>query len=401
MIGLLFWLCVAVILYAYIGYPVLLALVARLRPPVRYAASEPPLVTLLIAAYNEEEAIAGKLKNTLALDYPREALQVIVAADGSDDRTAEIVRSFEASGIELSYLPQRAGKMAAINRAVKLARGEILVFSDANNMYETQTLRELVKPFVDAQIGGVIGSKRIVETAADLSHSEGVYWRYEAFIRKQETRLGSTVAANGEIMAVRQKLYIPPPDRAINDDFFILMEIIRQGFRVVYTADARSHETVSATAQDEMIRRARIVAGRYQAIFMSGRYMSLRQPLIIWQVISHKFMRPLIPFAMIGALLFNLAALLFPPTSGGLLTLQAPFAALLLVLQAVFYAAAWLGAQSIVTGKVRKLLYVPTFLVRSNAAALWGLYQYLHNKQGHLWQRVNRSQNPASSEAAK
>ncbi len=268
--GLLFWVCVLLIGYVYAGYPLILAVLARLRKKMPEYPTITPQISILIAAYNEENVIASKLENTLALDYPKNCMQIVVAADGSDDRTAEIVQSFAVRGVELSYDVERRGKMAAINRALPRLRHEIVVFSDANNLYNSDTLLELVKPFSDPKVGAVTGSKNIMDDADAHAKADSLYWRYESLIKKNETRLGSCTGVAGEILAIRRNLYLPPPDHVINDDFFIGMGVLRQGYRLVYASNARSYERSSLTEKDEAIRRSRIVAGRYQAMLMPG-----------------------------------------------------------------------------------------------------------------------------------
>jgi len=392
MIGILFWLCVAGIFYVYAGYPLILTLLASLRP--RPSAYEPylPTVTLLITAYNEQEVIAAKLKNSMALDYPPERLQILVAADGCDDQTVEIVRSFASGRVELSYDPTRRGKMAAINRAMPLVRHEILVFSDANNFYEPSTLRELVKPFSDPMVGAVAGSKRIVNGESALGEAESLYWRYESFIKKQETRLGSCTGVSGEVFAIRRDLFESPPDSVINDDFFLALSIIRKGFRLIYAPEACSRETGSLDERDEIVRRTRIIAGRYQIIGMSIGRLPYRQPLIVWQVVSHKFLRPLVPFAMIGAFLASFISIIWvhPSRSYPLLYLSPPYHWLVFILQLFFYFLAWLGRRVTLKGFLGKLLYLPTFLVNSNYAALLGLLDYLTGKSTVIWRKVPR-----------
>jgi len=394
MIGLLFWLSVLFILYVYLGYPLILVGLARLRQkPVDYPVYLPN-VTILIAAHNEQAVIASKLENTLALDYPLENLQIIVAADGSEDRTAEVVKSFEPRGVELAYQPERRGKMAAINRAMSRVRHELVLFSDANNLYARETLRELVKPFSDPRVGGVSGSKNILGSGDGLTKADGLYWRYESYIKDQETRLGSCTGVSGEILAVRHNLYQPPPDGAINDDFFIALGILRQGYRLVYEPKARSFEPSSLSEADESVRRSRIVAGRYQAMGMSLQLLPWKNPLLVWQIISHKFMRPLVPFAMILAFITNLLAFLWQPASldHKILFLSPPYPLILLLLQCMFYFLAWMGNRLKDRGLIGKLLYVPTFLVNSNLSALRGLTSFLTGGQTVLWQRVGRGE---------
>ncbi|MGB0388842.1 MAG: glycosyltransferase family 2 protein [Ardenticatenaceae bacterium] len=399
MIAQLFWLFVGSIVYTYVGYPLLVTVLARLRPdlaPVlraRGSQSELPTVTLLIAAYNEEEVIAEKLANSLALDYPADRLQILVTADGSDDRTPEIVRHFADQGVELIFNPPREGKMAAINRAVPLARGEIIVFSDANNLYAPDALRELVVPFVDPTVGAVSGAKQIIKGDGALGESEGLYWRYESFIKKQETRLGTCTGVAGEIFAIRRDLFESPPDKIINDDFYMGMRLIKRGYRIAYAPKARSFERVSPSAQDEVTRRARIVAGRYQAMSLAHQLLPAR-PVAAWQIISHKFMRPLVPLAMIGAFLTNLIAVLWPTDQRkkALPHLAPPVNWLLLGLQVLFYALPAVPKDRLQRkGLLGKLLYLPLFLLNSNIAALIGLYRFVTKRQSTLWKRVPRS----------
>ncbi|NMC53946.1 MAG: glycosyltransferase family 2 protein [Chloroflexi bacterium] len=399
MAAILFWLCAFLIIYTYAGYPLALALLARLKArPAPYPKSAPP-VSLIIAAYNEEDVIEKKLENCLALAYPPGFLQIIVAADGSDDRTVEIVRCWIENNqsrpgfpsVLLNDLPQRQGKMAAITRAVPLASGDILVFSDANNFYQPDTLMELVAPFREASVGGVSGAKHILQEGDALAQSEGLYWKYESRIKAWEARLSSCTIASGEILAMRKTLYSPPPAGIINDDFYFAMHIIRQGFHLEYAPTARSFETVSKTARDEMLRRERIVAGRYQAIALAPSLLPWRSPLVVWQVVSHKFLRPLVPFAMLGLFLSNLFLLLFPaPPPWNVWALSAPLNLLCFGGQVLFYLLAWLGSSVKLKGKVGKLLYLPTFLVHSNFAAVSGALRYLRRQQTTSWTRVQR-----------
>jgi len=258
----------------------------------------------------------------------------------------------------------------------------------------------LVKEFDDPTVGAVTGAKTIVRGDGPLSESEGLYWKYESFIRKQETRLGSTTGVAGEVLAIRRNLFEAPPDHVINDDFFMAMRIIQRGYRVVYAPNARSIERVSATSQDEITRRTRIIAGRYQALAHAGSLLSWRQPLVAWQLISHKFLRPLVPFAMIGALLSNSVQAFRPVAAGktSLWSLSGGWGKLILLLQALFYTAAWLGSRSNNTGWLGKALYLPTFLVNSNLAALQGLFKFLTGRQTARWQRVNRREETLPSD---
>jgi cellulose synthase/poly-beta-1,6-N-acetylglucosamine synthase-like glycosyltransferase len=391
LLAFIFWFSIGCIFYTYFGYPILITFLAQFRPHILLYDTQPFFVTLLIAAYNEELVIEEKIKNCLAINYPRDHFQILVVSDGSSDHTPEIVGKYASQGVTLMHQPERRGKMAAINRAIPQARGDIVVFSDANNHYQPDTISKLVAPFCLSEVGAVSGSKVIIEGDGSLGTSEGLYWMYESFIKKQESRLGSCTSASGEILAIRKSAYISPPDRVINDDFFLAMQVIRQGYRMLYVPAAKSFERVSPTARDEITRRTRIIAGRYQAISMAGQVLPFKRPLLVWQIISHKFLRPLVPFFMIGAALANLLAVVFPAPSGEMITLGKPFSIIMLGLQAVFYLLAWTGSRvNFGDHKLAKILYLPTFFTNSNLAALKGFIQYLRGQQSPLWERIQR-----------
>jgi cellulose synthase/poly-beta-1,6-N-acetylglucosamine synthase-like glycosyltransferase len=362
---------------------------AKFRPRLVLATIADPSVTLLITAYNEELVIEQKLQNSLSLDYPSERLQIIVAADGSTDRTTEIVRRYRDSGVVLAFTPQRDGKMAAINRAISFVRGEIIVFSDANNMYAVDAIKKLVAPFSDAKVGASTGAKLIVQDGGNLSGTEGIYWKYESWIKKNETAIGTCTSAVGEIMAVRRELYSPPPNNIINDDYYLVLDLIRRGFQVCYVSEAKSFEYISATASDEMVRRARMNAGKYQAMFLSYKLLPFNRPVVLWQIVSHKYCRALLPFGFIGAILTNILIVLLQADSR-----LSYLYWVLLLLQILFYAAAMLGNQSKTRGVLGKVLYLPTYLVNSNIAILRGFFGYLSKSQTNIWERVRRGGNP-------
>jgi len=395
MAGIGFWLCAAFIAYAYIGYPLLLALFVRVLGSRRLyrstSLSAIPFVTVLIAAYNEEDTIGSKLENTLVLAYPRDKLHILVAADGSSDRTVDIVRRYAARRVELSYSPLRRGKMAAINHAMNRAQGEIVIFSDANNFFDSDVVWQLVLPFGDSEVGAVSGAKSIVSGDGGLGDSEGLYWRYESRIKEWETRLGSCVSVTGEILAIRRCLFRPPPEHIINDDCYLATDLIRRGYRVVYAAKAHSQERISASARDEMHRRARIFAGRFQLLAHIGRMLPVSRPLVAWKQISHQYMRTFLPIAMLGTMLFNVKAAVCPSTTGGAISLAPPANWVALVVQLVFYGYAAAGAliESRSQG-VLKLLYIPTFLLVSNVAGLMGMVGYLSGRETVMWKRARR-----------
>jgi cellulose synthase/poly-beta-1,6-N-acetylglucosamine synthase-like glycosyltransferase len=391
MFWLLFWLSVVFVVYTYAGYPILIGILSkiktrRIKKPVDFE----PFVTLLITAYNEEAAIAKKIKNSLSLDYPFEKLQILIAADGSTDLTTTIVKKY--SNVELSYVPERSGKIAAMNRAVAVASGEIIVFSDANNMYEPEVIRKLVAPFTNSDIGAATGSKLIVQDGGDLSSAEGLYWKYESWIKKKEAIVSSCIGAVGEILAVRRKLYVPPPKNVINDDYFIVLDLLKRGYRIDYVPQARSFEYASPRENDEIVRRARMTTGKYQAIFNFFSLLPFNRPLLIWQIISHKYFRAFLPFGFIGAFLANILVIIFPVQTDelSLVKLSLPYSLIFMILQIVFYGAAIVGYKKNFEGSLGKILYIPTYLVNSNVAVLKGLYGFVTKKQTNIWERVQR-----------
>ncbi len=396
MIGVLFWFCIVTIIYIYAGYPLVLALLAHFRrEPKLDSAGELPSVTLLITAHNEEAAIAHKLENSLTLDYPREYLQILVVDDGSDDHTAEIVCAYADRGVEIASNSPRRGKLAAINRAMGRVRGDLVLFSDANNLYDPQVPRAIVPAFTDPHVGGASGAK-LIRGGSALGESEGLYWKYESFIKKQETRLGSCTSASGDLFAMRRRIYQAPPDHIVNEDAYLVLSVIAQGYRVVYVPAARSFDSISASAQGEMERRARIVAGRYQTLTLVPALIALGRPVLVWQVVSHKFLRPLVPLAMLGALVANVLAAAFPVHGHAWVMLAYPVNWTLLCLQLSFYALALAGNRLRFSGTVGKLMYLPTFLLNSNLATVVGLVRFATRRQSTRWRRVQRrEENPA------
>ena len=392
MLAILFWLSVSLIIYTYIGYPVLIAFIAKLIPFQGGASSVlDPSVTLLITAYNEEAVIEKKIENSLLLNYPPDRLQIIVATDGSSDRTVEIVESFHDRGVKLNHTSLRDGKLAAINRAIVQAHGDIVVFSDANNIYDPDAIRKLITPFSDPNVGASTGAKLIIQDGGDISGAEGIYWKYESWIKTNETILGTCTSSVGEILAIRRELYQPPPSHIINDDYYIVLDLIKRGFRVFYVADARSFEYSSATVRDEMVRRTRMNTGKYQAMFMSSGLLPFNRPIVMWQIVSHKYFRALLPFGFIGALLANIFLVLLPgDTSTSLSGMSVSYAERFLSIQLFFYLLAALGNLVKLPGLLGKMFYLPTYLVNSNIAILRGFYGFISGKQTNIWERVRR-----------
>lgn len=389
MFHLFFWISILMIAYVYVGYPLAIYLLAGIRRPVKVDDSITPMVTLMFAAHNEENVISKKLDNSLSLDYPRDRIQILVADDGSTDGTSVIAGSFAERGVQLISYPERAGKLTAISRALAHATGEIVLFSDSDNFYPADAIRQVVKYFGDPSVGGVSGGRNVIGDTS-LGSAESLYWKYEENIKLHESRVGSCVGVAGDLLAIRRDLYTPPPPDIINDDFFMAISIIKQGYRVVYSPDARSFHPVSSSEKGEIERRARMVAGRYQAMFSAWQLLPFRNPIVLWQIISHKYLRPFIPVAMALMLVGNLLALVLPvsSTAPSWFLLLPPFGNILLGLQVIFYLAAMLGRGKKYKSRIGRLMYLPTFLLNSNLAALLGLYRYLSSRQTVMWKQV-------------
>jgi cellulose synthase/poly-beta-1,6-N-acetylglucosamine synthase-like glycosyltransferase len=309
----LFWLCAALIVYTHAGYPLVLWILVRLRgkqverelPKLGVAGSRPvPSVSLVVPAYDEEEVIAAKVANALALDYPRERLQLIVASDGSGDATAERAR---AAGADLVLELPPGGKVAALNAAAERATGELLAFSDANSVWAADALLRLVEPFDDPGVGYVCGQVRFLDAGGD--NLEGAYWRYEMAVRGMESSLGGVTAGNGAIYAVRRDAYLPL-DPAGSHDLSFPFELAKRGLRSLYVPSARAEEKMVPTIEGELARKRRMMAGLWDIVVGEG-MLSPRgySPLFAFELASHRLLRYLSPLLHLVVLVANVALL--------------------------------------------------------------------------------------------
>jgi cellulose synthase/poly-beta-1,6-N-acetylglucosamine synthase-like glycosyltransferase len=366
MIKPLFWISVAFPLYVYLGFPLLLWLLqALVRRPPRKQPIEPS-VSLLIAAYNEAAVIADKIRNSLALDYPADKLEIVVASDGSEDATAEIVRAFDAESdrrVRLLDYPQNRGKMAVLNDAIRELRGEIVAFSDATSMLAADSLRILVQSFSDPRVGAVSGIYRLLkQDQSQIGPQEDIYWKYETFLKVQEARLGAFSGAHGSLYAIRRALYPFPSESTINDDFTIPMRILERGHRVAYEPAAVAFE--EAHEMEGFSRRVRITAGNIEQLREIKGLLWPPRPFVLFCLLSHKAGRLLVPVFMLIALATNIA-----------LRGQSPYN-WLLVAQALFYGLAILGG----TIDLRpKILRLPYYFCMVNAPLFAWIYQALRH----------------------
>lgn len=372
----LFWLSALAVTWTYLGYPLFIRWLARRRPRPHLQAPLEPTVTFIIPALNEEAVITSKLENLLSLDYPPALRQIIVIADGSTDRTVELVQTYAGRGIQLLFQPERRGKIAAMNRAVPAAQGEILIFSDANTFMEPGSVRALVRNFADPQVACVSGEKRIRPAAQLQAEGESAYWRYESTLKRADSQVSTAIGALGEFFAIRRTLYRPLAEDSIIEDFVLSMQLVMEGWRVVYEPAAITWEAASPTLRGEWRRRTRMAAGGFQAL---GRLRGLLSPRYGWvgfQYFSHKVLRWLAPLFMLLAL--GTAAALT----------RWPFYRLCWWGQAGFYALAGLGGLLEILGVRSKWLRIPFYFCFTNATALAGLIRYLTRRQTVLWTKA-------------
>ena len=373
-----FWLLAGTVVYAYLGYGAVISGLARCFPrPVR-RDDQLRRVTLLVAAYNEESVIEQKIQNSLDLDYPKDRLQILVVTDGSSDSTPEIVRRWADRGVELLHADPRRGKPAAVARALSAATGEVVVFSDANAFLNRDALRYLVAPFADPSVGCVAGEKRVLGEDGQPS-AEGLYWRYEAYLKEQDSHFHSVVGAAGELYAVRREALEPPPHDAIIDDFVVSMRIAERGYRVIYEPRAHVSELESISRRDDFERRARIACGGIQSIVWLRRLLLPSFGRLWFCYVSHRVLRwAVVPPALPVLVLLNVALA------------RGPFYRALLGLQGLVYALGVVGLLLMAAGRSARLLMVPGYFVLTNLAALAGLYRYATRTQAITWVRAPR-----------
>lgn len=390
--AVLFWLAVGLLVYHYAGYPLLMALLARLRKGKTYPPLEelPPL-TLLISVYNEEDVIRERLENCRALAYPRDKLRIVVVSDGSTDGTHAIVGEYADLGpalaeggrddpptkvglgfpfsVELRVVPGRLGKTGALNQVIPTLDTELLVFTDANSMLRPDALDYLVRPFADPKVGAVCGELKLVGDAG----AEGAYWRYEKAIKQWESRVSTLTVANGALYALRRGLHRPMNPQAAND-FQHPLQVALQGYRTVYEPEAVAQESGGGSEAIEAKRRVRIIARGWKGL---GRHLQVLNPLkarfFSFQFISRKLLRWLGPVFMVLALGANLALV------------GKGFYSLILAGQGLFYGLALLGAVINKMGKRFLPAYLPYYFCLINWAALWAFVRVILGRDSARW----------------
>jgi cellulose synthase/poly-beta-1,6-N-acetylglucosamine synthase-like glycosyltransferase len=376
------WVCFAVVCYTYLGYPIVIrclaGLVGRRGLPPEPRDEALPAVSLLIAAHNEAGIIAGRIENALAMTYPPEKLEVVVATDGCHDDTAEIVRRYADRGVRLFEYPARRGKATVLNDSIPQLRGDVVILSDANTFTEPGAARLLARWFGDRRVGVVCGRLVLTDPVAG-TNADGMYWRYETFLKRCEGRLGALLGANGGIYAVRRRSFSPiPPDTIIDDFVLPLQAKLRTGCQIVYDPEAVANEETPPNIRSEFRRRARIGAGGFQSV---GRVWGLLNPAHGWIMLtffSHKLLRWTCPFFLVAMLLA--CAILW----------QDPVYRTLLFAQIAFYATSAVAALIPTNMHLLKPLRLTTMFTGMNVALLLGFWRWLSGGQQGTWQRTAR-----------
>jgi biofilm PGA synthesis N-glycosyltransferase PgaC len=388
-INVIFWISLFLIFYSYAGYGILVWILVRIKKLIRPArlrqqpADPYPAVALVVAAYNEEDFIQEKLENTLLLDYPKDKLELIFITDGSSDRTPDIISRYPQ--VLLLHQPERRGKVAAMNRAIQHVQSPLVIFCDANTLLNTACIREIVKHYEDPKVGGVAGEKKIMQQGKDAAAAagEGLYWKYESYLKKLDSALYTTVGAAGELFSVRKSLFEEAPAGTIIEDFVQSLKLVINGYVVRYEPNAYAAEAPSASIKDEMKRKVRICAGAFQAmVLLKELFNVFRFPVPSFQFISHRILRwTVCPVALILVFICNVFIVAF---GGGL------FYQVMLALQVLFYImgiTGWIYASR----NIRlKAVYIPFYFLFMNLSVFIGFSRFIRNKQTVLWEKAAR-----------
>lgn len=374
----LFWVLAALVIAVYAGYPALLYVLPRRDHRLADASDdELPDVVMLISAYNEAACIEDKLRNSVSLDYPAEKLRICVISDASDDGTDEIVRAFEADNVELLRMEDRGGKTLGLNEAVAQAEAELVVFSDANAMYESTAIRTLAESFADPDIGAVIGESTYGVPDSPSGQSESLYWRYETFVKKLESQSGSVVGGDGAIYAVRRNLYVPMAAGDLSD-FVNPLQVVKAGYRCIYEPAALSYEEAAESYDGEFRRKVRIVNRAWRALWkMRAMLNPARFGMFSVKLWLHKVLRWLVPAMLVAVLIINL----------GLVGINRVYQ-VTLVLQVLFYLLAVFGYNWRHRRNQPAVTRIPYYFCLVNVAAAVGLIDVLRGRTYATWTTV-------------
>lgn len=393
-----FWFCIGLVAYTYVGYGIIAWILVKIRKILgkefkKY--NDPtflPKVTLVVPAYNEMSCIEAKVKNTFGLDYPTDLMEVLFVTEGSNDGTSEYINSLKSSYSNLRMIggDTRRGKIEAMNIAIKTITTPIVIFTDANTNLNHQVIKNIVRHFQDPIVGAVAGEKRIETEGSEAAAGagEGLYWKYESFLKKLDTELYSVVGAAGELFAVRTHLFGEVEKDTLLDDFIVSLRIAANGYRVIYEPNAYASERPSFSIQEEMKRKIRIAAGGFQSIARLDYLWNIfRFGLLSFQYVSHRAMRwAVAPFCL--PLIFLLNFILFFVDTN---FIKQPTYQLLMLAQIAFYLMAIIGYY-LENKKIRvKALFVPFYFSFMNYCAIKGYFRYRNGLTSGIWEKAKRA----------
>lgn len=388
-IQVVFWSLLFIIFYAYIGYGILLTVMVKIARMFRGKfefkfMDEQPEVTLLIACYNEEDFIAEKLKNCEELIYPEGKLKVLFVTDGSTDHTMEIIKAH--GKFTLMHEEGRKGKIAAVNRVMNYVTSPVTVFCDANTYLNPEAIQNIVRHFSDPRVGCVAGEKRIFKKKNDSASGagEGIYWKYESYLKRMDSELENIVGAAGELFAVRTELFEQVPTTTIIEDFVLSLSIAEKGYLAKYEPNAYAQETASENITEELKRKIRICAGGFQAIWiLRGLLNPFKHGLLTFQYVSHRVLRwAVVPFLLLAIIPLNTYLAIYHSHI---------IYKLLLAAQILFYVTSLLGWYLKNRKIEAKVLFVPYYFFIMNYAAYMGFFRYIRGSQSSVWERAKRS----------
>lgn len=385
---IIFWILAAIIFYTYIGYGIVLFVLIKIkrlfiRKTISTLSEDSlPEITLLVAAYNEQDYVQKKVENSRSLVYPTGKLHMIWVTDGSSDQTPDLLRQY--GDVEVLHRPERAGKIAAMNRAIHFVKTPIVVFSDANTMLGKDSMMKIAQMFADPGVGCVSGEKRIfnAEEEAASAAGEGLYWKYESALKRWDAELFSAVGAAGELFAIRTNLFNEVEPDTLLDDFIISLRVAMQGYKIDYDPDAYAIETASANVKEELKRKIRIAAGGIQSVVRLYPLLNIfRYGLLSFQYISHRVLRwTITPLCLLAILIVN-----------AVLATQSGLFLFILALQVLFYIFALIGWMLEDRKLKVKIFFIPYYFFIMNYAVYMGFARYLKKSQSVNWERAKRA----------
>jgi biofilm PGA synthesis N-glycosyltransferase PgaC len=380
---LLFWAFLGIVFYTYVGYAVLVGIWARLSNHTRIAPNAvfEPNVTLIVPAYNEAAILAAKVENCLALDYPESKLKLLFITDGSTDTSAEVLAAYPQ--VQHLHVPERGGKSMAENRSIQHVSTPFVVFTDCNTMLNPEALKVMLTHYQNPQVGAVSGEKHVLNDGSASGSGEGLYWKYESFLKRCDSKICSLMGAAGELVSFRTELFAPLESDVILDDFVQSMRIVGAGYRVVYEPRAYAMEPPSASLNEEMERKVRICAGGWQAMARLKFLLNpFRQPVVTFLYISHRVLRWSITPALLALLL---------PLNAYLSYTQQGIYTVLLLLQLLFYVSSLVGWWLAARNRQAGMALVPLYFTMMNVAAFRGFGRFLKNSQPAAWDKAQRT----------